>query len=259
VTQTAAFSPEALLAAFDYAESRFDVCLYPMPDLDIAWRNPGPNRPGLSPDVRVILDDHPYITKLIMSAPRELSEIRRLAEALTHPYQIHFGPDIRDHDYIASVLECVSGPNPYTPFEVVFIEPARWPSSSQLLSHVKLSRPHYLDLDLRYLFPRPGNRAVLFTVVTGHRRRQFKGEMERRVYWWRHRRLPTRKDLHAHSEFDGVLIDAAAEADVLTAWQDRFAGEAGEFLHIGFADIALQRRWFDLTAADAYYANAWGG
>jgi hypothetical protein len=50
---------------------------------------------------------------------------------------------------------------------------------------VRLRRPHFLDGDLRFVFPQPGNRAVLFTVVSGARQPRFQGEMERQAYWWR--------------------------------------------------------------------------
>jgi radical SAM superfamily enzyme YgiQ (UPF0313 family) len=259
VLETATFSSEDLLEAFDYAESRFDVCLYPMPDLNIAWRHSGRSRPERLPDNWVMLEDGLYVNQLILRKRRDPTEIKRLAGRLTHPYQVHFGPDIGDRDYLATVLKLVSERNPFTPFEVVFMEPSSLPNTADLLTHIQLRRPHYLDLDQRYLFPRPGNRAVVFTVVTVRRQSAFNGEMQRQVYWWQHRRLPAVDDLTALSELDGMLIDSPLGPDALQAWQNRFSGDAGEFLHIGFADRALQRRWFELTAGDAYYLRVLEG
>ena len=157
------------------------------------------------------------------------------------------------------VLETLTSANPFVPFEVIYIEPAFDPATSDLLSAVKLQRPHYLDIEQRFLFPSAGNRAVLFTLVSTDPRARFNGPMERQVLRWQQSRLPQRQDLEDFFNLDGVLIDAALPEDELIAWQDRFAGLADDIPAIGFAQISLQQRWLTLTASDDYVANMLAG
>jgi hypothetical protein len=177
-----------------------------------------------------------------------------LAARLTHPYQIIIGPEVQDQAYLRKLLTIVTSANPYTPLEMVFIEPTVIPDTQTLLSAVRLHRPHYLDNDQRFLFPRPGNRAVLFTLVTQDPEYRFFKEMQRQVFWWRHPVLPTSADLEALSKLDGVLIDIDTrifQADLL-AWQDRFEAMADDIPLIGFSDVLLQKRWTLKTTSYEY-------
>jgi hypothetical protein len=156
-----------------------------------------------------------------------------------------------DPAYLKSVLSVLTAANPFTPLEVVFFDPAELPATQELLTDVRLRRPHFLDGDLRFLFPQPGNRAVLFTVVSGDRQPRFQGEMERQAYWWRRPALPSLEDLGEFSELDGVLIDSAVPPAEICAWQDRWEPAAEQY-HISFAEVGLQRRWLLLTCPDEY-------
>jgi hypothetical protein len=113
-----------------------------------------------------------------------------------------------------------------------------------------------LDLEQRYLFSEPGNRAVLFTLLTDNRSDIFRGDMQRQVYWWDHPELPAHSDLQQFSGLDGLLVDSTRPSEDILAWQDQYKIYANEFLHIGFADVALQKRWLMLTEAGAYYEAA---
>lgn len=255
VISTPGFNRDELLLAFDYAETRFDVCLYPMPDLDIAWRDDCRSSKCPTPDRRVFLGGNTYISKLILLAVRPLTALQDLAAYLTHPYQIFIGPELDDPAYTARVLEILTEANPFTAFEVIFIAPKRIPDTNRLLGAVKLKRPHFLDLEQRFLFSEPGNRAVLFTLVSSKRRVLFSGEMQRQVYWWEHPELPEKSDLRQLSGLDGILVDSGRPVEDMMTWQDHFKELADEYLHIGFVDVALQKRWLMLTST-AYFREA---
>jgi hypothetical protein len=138
----------------------------------------------------------------------------------------------------------------------VLLEPKQVPDTSDLLSAAKLQRPHFLDQDLRYLFSREGNRAVLFTLVSRDARPRFNRDMERQVFWWQKNRFPEMADLSQLSGLDGILIDVAGSNGDTEAWQDRFAGHAESIPFISFTDVLLQRRWLMLTMPDDYVSKA---
>jgi radical SAM superfamily enzyme YgiQ (UPF0313 family) len=252
VTSSRGFSPEDLLLAYDYAESRLDAVFFPLPDIDLAWRaEAGASGIAEATDLRTQIGGRRYVAKLILSHERPLEEIRRLAGRLTQPYQLLVGPEIGPI-YLKRVLTTTTEENPFTPFEVVFFEPREVPRTRTLLTAVRLQRPHFLDGDLRFQFARPGDRAVLFTLVSVDPHPRFQGDMERQVFWWRRPALPGLKDLEEFEGLDGILIDAPAAARQIVAWQDRFGREAAEKHHISFADAHLQRRWLLLSNPDEY-------
>jgi hypothetical protein len=252
VTASPGFGPEDFLLAYDYAESRLDAVFFPLPDLDVSWRLGAPR--GITPaeDLWVQLGAEAYVAKLMMNRTRPLGEIRRLARRLTQPYQVLVGPGLADMNYLHKALAVTTAENPFTPLEIVFFEPAELPRSREVLAALELSRPHFLDGDLRFLFPKPGNRAVLFTLVSENPEIRFQGEMERQVYWWRKPELPDIEALSPFERLDGVLIDTPASAAAVRRWQDRSAKDAAERFHLSFADAALQRRWLLLASPDEY-------
>jgi hypothetical protein len=254
IIETPTFSREDLLLALDYAETRLDVVLYPFPHLDVAWRSAGENAGGNSPDQVVLLGGQRYISKLILESARPFTELGDLAQRLTHPYQVFVGATLGDQSYLKQVLEILSSANPYTPFEVVFLEPDRLPDTQALLTGVRLQRPHYLDNELRYLLAAPGNRAVVFTLVSSNNCSRFSGEMQRQVFWWQRPHLPEMSDLMSLSNVEGVLIDVAVSEHKLYDWQDRFAEYAEDVPFISFADVELQQRWLLLSAPAEYSA-----
>jgi hypothetical protein len=251
VTSSRGFSPEDFLQAYDYAESRLDAVFFPLPDLDLSWRADASGEFDEAVDLRVRIGGRPYVAKLILNRERPLDEIRRLAGQLTQPYQLLVGAGVRAA-YLKKALAIVTAENPFTPLEIVFFEPAARPRTAELLAAVRLQRPHYLDNDLRFLFPRPGNRAALFTLVAAEPAHRFQGDMERQVFWWRLPTLPEMNDLRGFEELDGILIDAPVPPAQILAWQDRLGRQAAERHHISFADARLQRRWLVLANPDEY-------
>jgi hypothetical protein len=258
VTATPAFAPEDFLLAYDYAETRLDTVFFPLPDLDLSWRRGAVRDFQRATDLWVQLGESAYAAKLVLTRERPMREIRRLACRLTQPYQVLVGPGVRDLSTIEKVIGLTTAENPFTPFEVVFFEPPDVPPTAELLEALNLRRPHFLDGDLRFLFPRPGNRAVLFTLVSEDRRPRFRQEMQRQVFWWRGPKLPTLKHLVDLVEVDGILIDSPVPAQAVRAWQDEHRAAADEF-NIGFAEVALQARWLMLSSPDEYVEGVMSG
>jgi hypothetical protein len=250
------FCADDMLMAFDHAEFRLDVVLYPMPDLDVSWKLGRKNTGADAQDIAVKIGNQCYIAKVQLKDKRRVSELASLAPRLTQPYQIFVHPGLSDPAAIQTAIKILSAANPFTPFEIVFLEPRQLPQIASILSAAKLQRPHFLDQDLRYLFPREGNRAVLFSLVSRDSKRRFNREMQRQVFWWQKNRLPQMKDLAELSGLDGVLIDTAASDVELSKWQDRFAGRAADIPFISFADVRLQRRWLLLSMPDDYVRQA---
>lgn len=258
VLRTGGFSPEDFLQAYDYAESRFDTVFFPLPDLDASWRVGDRARPWSEPGLRVRVGGAAYTAKLIVARDQAIGAVRRAAGRLTQPYQLLVAPGFReqDHRLLQEVLRLTTTANPFSPLEVVFFEPEALPRRAALLAAVRLMRPNFLDGDLRYLFPRSGDRAVLLTVVSADPAGRFQGEMERQVYWWRRPELPRPRELAGFRHLDGILIDTPAPADAVADWQDRAAAKTAERYHIGFGDALLHRRWVLRTRPDEYAGAA---
>jgi hypothetical protein len=250
------FCADEMLMAFDHAEVRLDVILYPMPDLDVSWKLGQKSTRGNPQDIAVKIGNQRYVAKVQLNDKRSVSELESLAERLTQPYQLIIHSNLRRPEIIKTATTILSAANPFTPFEIVFLEPKQLPDIAALLSAAKLQRPHFLDQDLRYLFAREGNRAILFTLVSRDVTRRFSGDMQRQVFWWKKNRLPQIKDLEELSELDGVLIDTAGADIVISEWQDHFAGHAEDIPFISFADVLSQRRWLMLTMPDDYVRQA---
>ena len=257
VLRTPDFSEETLYRAMDLSESHFDTILTPEPDLDLAWRGTGSALLAEAKDITVVLEHSAYVNKVILRPGRSNADLEATARRVTHPYQLFVPPEFPEPDRIFEIIGLFTSLNPHTPLELVFFEPAQFPAAATLLAAARLRRPHYLDSDLRYLYPESGNRAMLFTVVTVNAGRNFQGLMQRLVHWWRFAELPSRQvmeDLQMQ-HFDGLLIDAPVDSHVLEAWQDRTALRAAELPLISFADLKLQKRWVEKTAAEDYFPD----
>jgi radical SAM superfamily enzyme YgiQ (UPF0313 family) len=246
------FSAEDLLLALDHAEVRFDVVLYPMPDLDVSWRLNDENARAPLKDLGVRIGKEDYTAKLQLDGQRPLTELASLARRLTNPYQVIIHPQLHDSGFIKRALKILTAANPFTPLELIFLEPDGIPDTASLLPAARLQRPHFLDQDLRYLFPKEGNRAVLFTLVSERVIQGFKSDMERQVFWWKGPQFPEMNDLKVLSELDGILIDVSASNPAVKRWQDRFGVHAADIPFISFADVRMQKRWLLLTMPDDY-------
>jgi len=243
---TPTFTPHDMLLALDAAEDLFDVTLCTFPDLEVSFKN------ETNQDHYVLLEGRPYLSKLILNTSRPMKEIESLAEQLTFPYQVFFGPDMKDKEHVATVLRCLSQKNPFAPLEVVFIEPWIVPDTREILSVIEIQQPHFLDHDLRYLYQEPGNRAVQFTVIVRDRALFFEGEMRRQIYLWDTVDLPNDSDFKGLSHLDGIMIDSPLPLNILHEWQNKTSIYHEDLLAINFADINLQIRWMELTGHEKY-------
>ncbi|MFA5906927.1 MAG: radical SAM protein, partial [Desulfobacula sp.] len=212
---TPEFSSDDMLRALDMAEEKFDTGFCTFPDLEVSFKS---EKGG---DLYIDLEGGACLSKLILDAPRDLPEIKSLARQITSPFQVFFFPGIGDKAYQKAVLRLISENNPFVPVEVIFVEPDGVPDTEDLLSAMEIKRPHFLDQDLRYLYPEPGNRAVQFTVISKKRNLFFEGEMKRQIFYRDRSGLPGESDFKALSHLDGLLIDSHLPFDIQRQFQDR--------------------------------------
>lgn len=249
VLETPSFSSSEMQQAVKYAETSFDAAFYPFPDLNIAWRSPENRR---TDDVTARFGNRALFTKLYLKSTRPAEAIESISKGLSYPYQLFVDPNFSDEETLCRILSTLTATNPFTPFEIIFLSPGRRPNREKLLSAIHLKRPHFLDLEERFLYEKIGNRAVIFTIVNQEPQRQYSGEMERQVFWWKKAILPEQQELDDLFHLDGVLIDSALPATALIEWQDRFASMADDLPQIAFADLVLQHRWVLKTAPDLW-------
>jgi hypothetical protein len=248
ITHTDTLSPDDIEAALDYAESRAGLALFPPPDLDIAWRH---EEGG---DLRVELDGQSYTQKLMLSPAINTEALMAKAMQLTHPYQVFVDGRMPDQATLVDLIAKLTGRNPYTPLELVLLAPAFEVKVDTLLAAARLSRPHYLDKDLRYADRHPGNRAMMITLVSTRRNRSIRGPMCRQVFWWMADRPPDLEDMQtsAMAALDGLLVGGEIEENRILDWQEANAVRADDLPAICFESVDHQRRWRGLTAADSY-------
>jgi hypothetical protein len=240
------FSSQDMVRALDLAEEKFDISFIPFPDLEVSFKS---EKGG---DLYISLEGRPCLAKLILEDQRDLLEIESLARNITSPFQVFFGPAVRDKAYQKAVLDCISGQNPFVPVEVVFLDPGEIPDTGDLLAAMAIKRPHFLDQDLRYLYPEPGNRAVQFTMITKNSDLCFEGEMRRQIFLWDRTGLPEDSDFKALAHLDGVLIDSCLPFDRQKKFQDRIMPLYEDMLPVNFADVRLQARWIQETGSERY-------
>ncbi|OGR11905.1 MAG: hypothetical protein A2097_00865 [Desulfobacula sp. GWF2_41_7] len=246
LTSTPDFTSRDMLQALDMAEEKFDTTFCTFPDLEISFKS---EKQG---DLYIDLGGKPCLAKLILNELRSLREIEILARNITSPFQVFFGPDITDKAYQKSVLSIMSKINPHVPMEIIFIEPQNIPDTRDLLSAMEIQKPHFLDQDLRYLYPEPGNRAVQFTLISKHPALLFEGEMKRRVFLWDRPDLPGESDFKALSHLDGLFINSSLPLDTQKKFQDEILPFHDDILSLNFADIRLQIRWMQHTGSEKY-------
>lgn len=255
VIKTKTFSQEDLMLSFDYAESLFDVALFPLPELNIAWKK-NPDSP--LEDIWVSLGSRKALGRLILDRPRPLEQIENLSRHTTFPIQVYVNFNLKNEEYILKCLNILSKNNIFAPIEIIFILPESFPDTEIYLEHIELKRPHYLDNDLRFIHARPGNRAVLFTVISKAKRPEFFGDMKRHIYYWNESHLPEPAELDSLGDFEGILIDTHTNDDAYFEWQQHFAPSLNYIPQISFSRIDLQQQWISMTLGDEYISHFFG-
>lgn len=248
VRHTPIFSQTDIRQAFDAAEDLLDLALIPMPDLDLSWKA---SPLSIAGHQTVGISGHGVITKVILDRPRSVGDLERTAARLSSPYQI-FALAGLDSTALETAIACFTRSNPFTPLEVVFLEPGQVPDTQRLLACAHLHRPHFLDKDLDLLYPKPGNRAVIFTLVSALNNHFFHGPMMRQVYWWKHKSLPTVADLSHLSFPDGILLDTPHPDQEIKKFQTQLKPLADRLPLITFSGIAAQRQWQKMISPDDY-------
>lgn len=256
VVETSTFSGQAIAAALDEAQDRFDLSLYPFPDLDLSGCSELFLNSAVSMVCQAVVADIEVIIKTLINQPPDRRLLDQWAHRLAHPYQIVFGPKVTDEQTICSVVSHFTSLNPLTPLEVVVIDPPGLPDLHRLLSAAKLQRPHYLDKDLTYLYPDPGNRAMLVTLLSRSDRIVFQDDMCRQVYWWTRQTLPSTSELAGLEDVDGIFIPGRFSASAVSRWQNVIAPQCQDLPALTFADAAMQKRWIRLTLSDDYWLDA---
>ncbi|MBU1196241.1 MAG: radical SAM protein [Proteobacteria bacterium] len=249
IIQTDTFSSEDIMRSFDYAESLFDLTFFPMPELNIAWKK---HLAAPLTDIWVSLDSRRALARLFIDRIRPLETIEALSRFMTFPYQVYVNSSLKDERFILKCLNILTKNNPFSAFEIIFIEPETLPDVPAYLDHLALKRPHYLDNDLRFIHGNPGNRAALFTVVSKAQYPVFEGDMKRHIYLWNQNDLPEQKDIDSLADFDGILIDSPVRDEIASTWQDHFAPSVNDLPQISFSRLDLQERWISLTLGDEY-------
>ncbi len=256
VVETPTFSGQAIAAALNEAQDRFDLSLYPYPDLDLSECSHQFLNTAASRVCQAAIADVEVIFKTLINHQPDRRLLDQWAHRLAHPYQIVFGPNVTDERTICSVVSHFTALNPLTPLEVVIIDPQQPPDPHRLLSAAKLQRPHYLDKDLTYLYPDPGNRAMLVTLLSRSDRIVFQNDMCRQVFWWTRQILPSAAELAGLEDFDGIFIPDRFSESAVSRWQNVIAPQCQELPALTFADATMQKRWIRITLSDDYWLDA---
>lgn len=243
IIETPGFSPDEITLALDRAESLLGRDLIPPPEVDLSWESDG--RPthrkiGLSPQE--------LITTFVVTKETTRAEAKQAAAHLSHPYQVVITPEVIDEDFALSILSALVIRNPQTPLEIIWIEPQSLPDAARIVTELPLSRPHFLDNDLALLDHRPGNRAILCTLVAATPK-PLPVPMGRSLTRFTIDNLPTRKTLEQLNEVDGAVIDAEDSID-LQKWQEALAPHADEVFPVAFSDHGAMARWRELTRVE---------
>lgn len=257
VRSTPSFSEEALRDSLYMAGERLDTVLYPFPEFDGIYHQGS----GHMEDIRVFPGEEAgegYFAKLFLPGKRKMEEIRKVARRLTQPYQLLIPPDGADMARLENLVTMVTDLHPFTPLEMVFFEPPSLPDTRRLLEISSMQRPHFLDEDLRFLEEEPGNRSMIFTLVSRTFVDAWEGPMHRRVYWWCKKKLPGRDMLESLEDWDAVLVDARVPEERLYGWQDTMAVFAEALPLVTFSAMTAQLRWLEMTAGDACWLGAFG-
>jgi len=240
ILETPGFSPDEITLALDWAESLLDIDLITPPEVDLSWKTEG--RPTHR---KVTRGTRELIATFVVIKETTPGEARSAAPRLSYPYQVVITPEVTDDEAVIRILsECVSH-NPQTPFEIIWIEPASLPDAVRIVDALPLSRPHFLDNNLALLDHRPGNRAILCTLISQDSR-ALPVPMGRSLKRFSIETLPTREALENMVDADGAVIDAT-DSPALRQWQEAMAPHAETFFPVAFSDHDAMARWRKMT------------
>lgn len=243
ILETPGFKPGEISLAMDWAESLFEMTLITPPEVDLSWKSA-----GQPTHRRVTVGSQELITTFVVEKETTVEAARLASPLLSHPYQVVITPDATDEEMTFNILTELVIRNPQTPFEIIWVEPQSSPHAHRFVNDLPLSRPHFLDNDLALLEDRPGNRAILCTLI-GRNPAPLPVPMGRSLKRFTKENLPKREALEHMDDADGAVIDAEDDA-ALHAWQEAMAPHADELFPVAFSDHAAMARWRNLTRPD---------
>lgn len=109
VIETPTFSSDQIQSAIEMAEDRFDMALYPFPDLDLSGVPKSRKTWHRSFAKECVIKDRPFILKLFLNRGVGRGQVEQWAGRLSHPYQIFFSPDMDDMVMICDIISVISG------------------------------------------------------------------------------------------------------------------------------------------------------
>ncbi|MDA8142295.1 MAG: B12-binding domain-containing radical SAM protein, partial [Desulfobacteraceae bacterium] len=122
VISTPGFTSQQMIEAFDLAEERFDVALYPLPDLDLTYQSERRTDIENAQDINVQWPQTRLNYKIVLNKDRGAAHWSALARQVTQPYQLLIPPSTTFETVLAA-LPVFTEANPYTPLELVFFSP----------------------------------------------------------------------------------------------------------------------------------------
>ncbi|MBF0224044.1 MAG: radical SAM protein [Desulfobacterales bacterium] len=237
VYETPDFSYEDMALAFEYAEQNFNVSLNPMPSLDLSYKKEGY-------DIWVYEGIKNYFSKIILKENISLCKIEKIAKSLTYPYQIIFIPALLEKKFMLKAIQILTSYNPFTPLEIIFINPLFDIYIEEFESYIQIKKPHFLDFNMYGFESGP----VLFSISSTIEEKKISRDIIRQIFLWKNEKLPDKRKLEKLFFMDGILIDNIVAKPTLMKWQDEFSKIYENLPMITFADICLQKRWATLTS-----------
>lgn len=203
IISTPLLSTDDIFAAFAYAEDQLGLYFDPFPELDLC-------------EADLLVNHADCIGKHhFHRVPTDL-ELSWLAVRLAGTCQLHFYPAKYGIATMQHILTQLTDVNPFGVWEIVLWE--QTVDCNLLLQSMQLRRPHWLDKDLRFLYPEPGNRSVTFTAVLKSRDKVFYGEMQRQIYQWTEHTMPTAEEFDALRHLDGIYFDNSEITQDIAEW-----------------------------------------
>ncbi len=249
------FNHSDIKKAFQIAEKKFNLKLFPKPYPDMAYLSS-----------HKITAGYELYSKIILYDSLSDQEISTLSSQLTNPYQVFIINPLISCDDIKKTINCFTSNNPHTSLELIFFHFKDIKAIEQIILSSNLSENSYLENDLLYSQDGVMCRSIWISLIN-KTKISFKSEYQiRNFYLWDSETLPTIKDLLKYDEFDGIIIDNLLETNKLYEWQDNFlmsieCEENQDLLHfvnglpetlISFADFDAQQRWKELNFKDDF-------
>ena len=245
ITETPGFSPDEIVLALDWAESLLEMELIMPPDVDLSWKSM-----GTPAHRKKTVAGQELVATFVLGEETTLDDAKKVATRLSNPYKIVIPAEVSNQKKTQSILTACTARNPHVPFEIVWVEPQALPDVAPMVEALPLIRPHFIDNSLALLEDRPGNRAILCTIVSSTPQ-PFPAPMGRTLKYFSANALPTQETLEEMGEVDGAVVDGELD-ERLKTWQDAMAPYVDDIYPVVFSDHDAMARWRMLTRPDEW-------